>query len=56
MPLHTAKLLARKHPFQFSYEGSNYLARHLKGSCWRGNSWGENTNRLAVWLEEIITA
>lgn len=58
MPLHTARFLARKHPFQFSYEGSNYLARHLRGSCLKGRSRGENTDRLAVWLEEItvITA
>lgn len=53
MPSHTARFLARKHPFQFSYEGSNYLARHLRGSCLKGSSWGENTDRLAVWLEEI---
>lgn len=45
MPLHTARFLARKHPFQFSYEGSNYLARHLRGSCLKGSSWGENTDR-----------
>lgn len=49
MPLHTARFLAKKHPFQFSYEGSNYLARHLRGSCLKGSSWGENTDRLCGW-------
>lgn len=53
MPLHIARFLARKHPFHFSYEGSNYLARHLRGSCFKGSGWGENTDSLAVWLEEI---
>lgn len=58
MSLRAARFLARKLPFQFSYEGSNYLARHLRGSGLKGSSWGENTDRLAVWLEEIkgITA
>lgn len=39
MPSQTARFLARKHPFQFSYEESNYLARHVKGSCLKGSSW-----------------
>lgn len=55
IPPHTARFLATKHPFQFSSGGSNYLARHLRGSCLKGNSWGENTDSLAVWLEEITT-
>lgn len=53
MPLQTAKFLAAKHPFQFSYDESNCLARHVRGSCLRGSSKGEKTDGLAVWLEEI---
>lgn len=45
--------MARKTIFQFSYEGSNYLARHLRGSCLKESSCGENTGKLGVRLEEI---